>query len=111
MTYWFRFKIPNGADGKPVVYSPGWHGTMPHCPKGVVVDLYNEVEGFGIAHTEDTFVPKEVTPMTEVDAKAILAKTVDGPGIYSGANVYNVWQLKEAEKQAIAGSTILEVVN
>ena len=96
--YYFRFEIPKTADGARVSYSPGWHGTMPKCPQNVVVDLYDDNEGYGVAHTEDTFVPKEVQALKEADAKAVLAKIVDKEGVYYGEKIAKRW-LPEAVEE------------
>jgi hypothetical protein len=71
--YYFRFPIGLMSDGSRIAYSKGWHGTMPRCPRNVVVDLYNDRAGYGIAHTDDTFVPPEVTVITEKEALAEIA--------------------------------------
>ncbi|MFA4973648.1 MAG: hypothetical protein WC683_13640 [bacterium] len=75
---YFRFEIPKGLR-----YSPGWFGTMPKCPRNVVVDLYNEGAGYGLAHTSDV-LPKEVTALTEKNALALLATVQDGEGVWFG---------------------------
>lgn len=94
--YYFKFEIPKNADGSRVSYSPGWHGTMPKCPMKVTVLLYNDKEGFGIAQTEDTFVPPEVTVITKNEAEKILAEAKDEEGVYFGEKLANRWLLEEA---------------
>ncbi len=89
--YFFRFEIPTNADGSRVTYSPGWHGTLPHCPANVTVLLYNDKEGYGIAKTEDTFVPKEVTVITEEEALTLLATVKDEEQVYSGEKLADRW--------------------
>ena len=74
---WFRFQIPQNKDGSRVSYSPNWFGTMPKCPKDVTVLLYNDKEGYGVAQTEDGFVPKEVTKLTEMEAKDLISVSID----------------------------------
>ena len=39
---------------------------MPNCPQGVTILLYNDKEGWGLAHTTDTFKPPEITVTTKV---------------------------------------------
>jgi len=67
--YYFKFTIPKQDGDKTVSYSPGWHGTMPHCPKDVTVLIYNDKEGFGIAQTPDIFIPPEVVVITSKEAE------------------------------------------
>jgi len=98
--YYFRFEIPQNTDGTRVSYSPGWHGTIPKCPKDVTVLLYNDKEGYGIAQTEDTFVPPEVTKITEEEAKKILAEANDAEGVYFGEKLADRW-LPEAINEDI----------
>jgi len=88
---YFRFEIPLNADGSRVTYSPGWHGTMPKCPKKVTVLLYNDNEGYGIAQTKDTFIPREVIQITELAAKDILATAKDEDGVYFGDKLLHRW--------------------
>jgi len=88
---YFRFKIPTNEDGSRVSYSPNWHGTMPKTPKNVTVLLCNDKEGYGIAQTEDTFIPPEVLQITELTAKDILAKAKDEDGVYFGKKLTNRW--------------------
>ena len=76
--YFFRFVIPKMEDGTPVTYSPGYAGRMVQCPNRIVVDLYNDKEGFGIAHTDDTYIPPEVEVIKEEDALAIIQKAISG---------------------------------
>ena len=89
--YYFRFEIPTNADGTRVSYSPGWHGTMPHCPKDVKVLLYNDKKGYGIAQTEDTFVPSEVKVIPEAEALALVKATKDEDGVYFGQKLADRW--------------------
>ncbi len=94
--YWFRFEIPRNEDGSIATYSPGWHGVMPRCPNGVVVDLYNDKEGYGIAHTLDKFIPKEVQVIPDKDALALVQK---GQDIVDSAKVMasDSWIAQDAE--------------
>jgi len=100
--YWFRFGIPVNSDGSRIIYSKGWHGTMPKCPKDVVVLLYNDKEGYGIAKTEDTFVPPEVTVLTEGEANKVLVEVKDEEGVYFGQKLEDRY-LPEAETKKIDG--------
>ncbi len=93
--YYFRFDIPKNEDGTRVTYSSGWHGIMPHCPKDVTVLLYNDKEGYGIAQTEDTFIPSEVTKITKTAADKLLATAKDEDGVYFGEKLANRWNVKE----------------
>lgn len=95
----FKFEIPKNADGSAISYSPGWFGTMTKCPKNVTVLMYNDVDGFGIAETTDTFTPPEVIVLSDADAQ----KELDKPkkkGVYTGADVSKKWEIEEAEKKA-----------
>lgn len=91
--YYFRFETPKNADGTRVSYSPGWHGTMPQCPKDVVVDLYNDKEGYGIAHTTDTFIPKEVKVIQKAEHTSILSGAKDEEGVYFGDKLKHRWDI------------------
>ena len=90
MTY-FKFGIPTNADGSRVTYSPGYHGTMPNCPKGVIIHLYNDKEGYGIAETPDGITQKELTVLTEVDAKCQLSEVKDEEGVFIGGSLVTRW--------------------
>ena len=89
--YYFRFEIPTNADGTRATYSPGWHGTMPKCPKNVTVTLYNDKEGYGIAETEDTKLPKEVTAIEDKEVFSLLSTTKDEDGVYFGQKLKDRW--------------------
>ena len=71
--YYFRFEIPKQDGDRTVAYSPGWHGTMPKCPLNPTVLIYNDKEGFGIASTNDIFIPPEVKIIAEKVATDELA--------------------------------------
>ena len=100
---YFRFDIPTNEDGSRVTYSPGWHGTMPKCPSGVKVLLYNDKEGYGIAQTEDKFVPKEVKVITETEAQFILANTKDEPQVYFGSKIADLWDYSKTVDKTLPG--------
>ncbi len=89
---YFRFEIPADANGTRITYSLGWHGTMPKCPKGVEVLLYNDRDGYGIAQTKDNFKPKEVTFIREEEALGALTEFMDTEDeeIYIGDRVLSV---------------------
>ena len=90
--YYFRFPIPRNKDGTIARYSPGWFGTLAKCPRNVVVDMYNDKEAYGIAHTEDTFVPAEVTVIPTADALSQIAATTYVKGeVYVGAKLATRW--------------------
>ena len=89
--YYFQFLIPTNEDGSRVSYSPGWHGTLPKCPKGVTVHLYNDKEGYGIAETEDKITQKELKVLTEIDAKYLLSEAKDEDGVYFGKKLTDRW--------------------
>jgi len=95
MSYWFKFQIPTNSDGTRVSYSPNYHGTMPHCPRDVTILLYNDKEGYGIAQTEDTFIPKEVTVLTSKVALATLADVKVRDGVYIGQAIVDRWDVEE----------------
>jgi len=76
MASYFKFEIPTMEDGSRITYSPGWHGTMPKCPTDVTVLLYNDEEGYGIAKTEDTFIPKEVTVLVQEEAEKLISSSI-----------------------------------
>ena len=86
--FFFRFEIPTNADGSRISYSPGWHGTSDHCPQNVVVDLYNDKEGYGIAHTTDSFIIKEAVAITKVENDKVLADAVTAEAIEPQKDVY-----------------------
>ncbi len=106
--YYFRFEIPTNADGTRVSYSPNWHGEMPRCPKDVVVDLYNDKEGWGLAHTEDNFIPKEVAVLTEKEASLLITEAKDEDGVYFGDKLANRWNPK-AEVKEVEPDTNLSI--
>ncbi len=93
--YYFRFEIGVNADGTRASYSPGWHGVLALCPNKVVVDLYDDEQGFGLAHTEDTFKPPEVTilPKDQHDKLKKAAKDADkvkdNPKVFYGDKLKN----------------------
>ena len=109
MAYHFRFQISKNIDGSRVSYSPNWHGTLSKCPKNVTVLLYDDNVGYGIAKTEDTFVPPEVTRIFEIEANKILAEAKDMDGVYFGQKLADRW-LPEAETEDIKDTpeTLLE---
>ena len=82
MAKYFKFEIPAGLS-----YSPGWHGTMTKCPSDVVVDCYNDKEGYGIAHTNDLTLPKEVKGIEQKEVEATIAALKEEDGIYFGEKV------------------------
>ncbi len=92
--YYFKFEIPKMPDGQRIAYSPGWHGAMAKCPKKVTVLMYNDRDGYGIAKTEDTFIPPEVEVITEAEAQSLLALP-DADGIYRGDKLLHRWDVKE----------------
>jgi len=108
MSYFFRFEIPTNADGTRVTYSPGWHGEMPRCPKDVTVLLYNDKEGWGIAKTEVTFVPREVTVLSDAEAGKILSLAVEEDGVYLGENLANRWNPEAEVKEVESAPTSIE---
>ena len=96
--YYFKFEIPRNADGTRVMYSPGWHGIMPKCPKNVTVLLYNDKEGYGIAQTDDKLIQKEVIPIDESEALGTLTEVAlakDDAEVYFGDKLDSRWD--EAE--------------
>ncbi len=105
---YFRFEIPTNADGSRVTYSSGWHGTMPHCPKNVTVLLYNDKEGYGIAQTEDTFVPPEITRITKTVAEKLLSSAKDEDGIYFGGKLLHRWDEKPVDELPIPPLEVLD---
>ncbi len=106
--YYFKAGVPRNADGTIATYSPGWHGTMPRCPNGVVVDLYNDKEGFLIAHTDDEFVPKEVKVLDEKEALAIVTDTKNEPMVYFGEKIADLW---DSTKVCFKGYPTVEAVS
>ena len=86
---YFRFEIPTNADGTRVSYSKGWHGTMPHCPSGVTVLLYNDKEGYGIARTEDAITQPELKALAKTTADKVLATQKKEDGVYFGEAIDN----------------------
>ena len=109
MVYYFKFEIPTNADGTRVSYSPNYHGTMPKCPEGVTVLLYNDKEGYGIAQTEDTFIPKEVTKITKTEATKILAEVKDEPQVYKGSKIADLWDYTKIIDKTLPGMEAIKV--
>lgn len=103
MSYYFRFEIPTNTDGSRVSYSPNWYGTMPKCPKNVTVLLYNDKEGYGIAQTDDTFVPPEVAKITKSEADQIMAKAKVKDGVFFGDKLTHRWDKIEEEEEVALG--------
>ena len=101
MSYHFRFQIPQNADGSRVSYSPDWHGTMPKCQQATTVLLYNDKEGWGIARTDDSFIPPEVKVITEAEATKVLSEAKDVEDVWFGVKLADRW-LPEAETEDIA---------
>ena len=102
--YYFRFGIPRNKDGTIITYSPGWHGSMLHCPQNVTVLLYNDREGYGIAKTEDIFMPSEVEVLGEKDALGILDAAIDEEGIYFGQKLKDRWLPEVSVEEALIES-------
>ncbi len=100
MAYYFKFLIPTNEDGTRVSYSPNYHGTMPRCPNGVVVDLYNDEEGWGLAYTDDTFKPPEVTQLPKSQYNKLLKDAEDAdkiknhPKVFYGDKLLHKWDEK-----------------
>lgn len=74
--YYFKFLIPKQDGDRTVAYSPNWFGTMPRCPRDVTVLMLNDKEGYGIAKSNDTFVPPEVEVITAGVANSELGKCI-----------------------------------
>jgi len=96
MANYFKFIIPNNADGTRVSYSPTYHGTMPKCPKNVIVHLYNDREGYGIAQADDKFIPKEVIVLDEAEALGTLTELMDTKeeDIYMADKLLTRWDIE-----------------
>jgi len=92
--YYFRFEIPTNDDGSRVSYSPGWFGTMPKCPDKVIVLLFDDKVGFGVAKCEDTIIPSEVIVLGEFDALNLVSNAKDEEGIYFGDKLAHRWDAK-----------------
>lgn len=84
---YFRFIIPNNADGTRASYSPDYYGQSAKSPNDVTVLYQNDKEGYGYAYTTDKFIPKESTSVTQSTAEAAVASARDVPGIYFGAKM------------------------
>ena len=82
--YYFRFEIPRHQDGAIAVYPDGWFGTMDKCPQNVTVLLLNDKEAWGIAQADDTFVPPEVTVISETVALNLLSITKQASDVFVG---------------------------
>ncbi len=104
--YYFRFEIPlelrgDITKGKLPGYSPDWHGTMPKCPKNVEVLLYNDRDGYGIAKTDDKFIPPEVEALKEDNAVKLLLRMEQDPdadNIFMGEKLAHRWDDKPVEE-------------
>lgn len=97
--YYYKTDIPRHANGTIAKYPPGWHGVLARCPKNVTVLLFNDVAGYLIARVDDTFVPPEVTVLTEADALARVAAVLPAKGIYVGTKIIQERWVKEAQAQ------------
>lgn len=108
--YYFKFQIPTNTNGTRVTYSPNWHGVMPLCPKKVTVLLYNDKEGYGVAQTEDKFIPKEILVIEEADALGILtdAALKDTTDVYFGDKLDHRWDIA---LEPIVEEPLLEVLD
>ena len=109
--YYFKFKIPTNADGSRVSYSPGWHGTLAKCPKNVTVLIYNDKEGWGLAQTDDTFIPKEVAVLTENDASAILQNTKSEDAVFVGKDAITARWEKQKEDMLAENAALGKELN
>ena len=96
--YYFRFEIPRHPDGTIAIYPPGWFGTMDKCPADVTVLLLNDKEAWGIAKSDDAFVPPEVTVISEAVALDLLSETQQEDKVFSGqTKVYERWAKEESD--------------
>ena len=100
MAAYFKFIIPDNADGSPVTFSPGWHGTIENCPRKVTVLMYNIPERYGIAYSEDVVVANpKLENMTKAAAEALVASKVSKTGEYADsvfkvADMAKIWEDK-----------------
>ena len=94
---YFRFEIPTHKDGTVAVYSEGWHGTMDRCPRDVTVLLYDHDKMFGIAQTEDTFIPPEVKEITKGEMNKAVAGAKSGKKVFKGDKIAKRFKDRELE--------------
>jgi len=104
--YYYTIEIPRHADGKIATYPPNWFGVMAKCPKNVTVEIFNDKDGWLLAQVDDTFIPPEVSVISEAEALDLMAKTkTDKPnGIYASRTaITERWtDLEAARLQEIA---------
>jgi hypothetical protein len=100
VTY-FQFTIPEG-----VTYSPGWFGMMDKSPQNVTVVYYNEKDGYGIASTTDSFIPREITVIDRRVSDLVVASAMDETGIYFGEKLENRWlpEIRMENREATVSS-------
>lgn len=91
LMFYFKFKIPNNADGTVVTYSPGWCGTRDKCALNEKALLYNDKERWGIGHAEGDFIPPDVDIIDEKTALALIAEAKDGPEVFTGEKLAHRW--------------------
>jgi len=97
---YFRFTIPNNADGTVVSYSPGWFGTYATCPQNVVVLLYNDKERYGIAYTVDKFIPSGSLLLTKDISTVVIDSVKIEEGVFKEQKLADRW-LPEVEVKEV----------
>jgi hypothetical protein len=93
MTKFFRFDIPARLG-----YSPDWFGIMDKCPRDTKVLLYNDKDEYGIAVTEDIYIPKEVKVIDEEEALGAMTEVSlrrTQTDLYYGKKLYDRWKIVE----------------
>ena len=97
--YYYTIDIPRHSDGKIATYSPRWAGVMSHCPKNVTVKIFNDKEGWLLAQVDDSFVPKEVTVISEANALDLMSRTQQDIDVFVGeAKIVDRWAALEAAR-------------
>lgn len=102
--YYFKFDIGTMPDGSRIRYPPGWFGSMAF-PEGIVktedvcILFYNDLDGYGIARTENDFILKAKGEFEIIDEKTALTdferiKTIDHQQIYFGEKITHRWDGK-----------------
>ncbi len=74
-----------------IAYSPNWYGTMDYAPPATVL-LYDDNQGYCIGYMEGE-LPEGVQALTESEALAIVASTVDVEGVWFGEKLAHRWDV------------------
>jgi len=105
--YYYTVKIPRHIpddeypEGKIAVYPPNWFGVMAKCPQNVTVKIFNDKEGWLLAQVDDTFIPPEVTVITEAEALDLMSRTQQAVNVFVGVQkIADRWAAQEGTRLA-----------